>query len=556
MTVVDFNFSDEIAAAGFEPSGAGHLICRYVNDFDVDDIVVTTKPFRVAIASDGTGSADVYPTPAGNGLMVRVPFGSSLRGIRPRTVEVPDSPTPVDFSDLVELDPKTLATPQLADAIAQALAGKVSTSRTVNGHPLSGDVTVSKSDVGLALAENTSDMGKPVSTAQAAALEPRVKTPALPIYVYGNSYTVIPPPVSASDSYLTRIKDALEAPSLTTYGLGGRRIFDMAWNMVNEFNAPGTLAPVAGSKWPGEARKGLVIFDTMMNDIAHGPTSGNVPTAISGTNYREGVKAAYRAALAMASMGSGIEQDAFIQPTDSWTNLPAGWYSGGSVYYTTTVGRRLTYSVTPPQRGPLAGKVFLLTYTLGATTYPAGNAIINVSVDGGSAVPFARFPWEEYTGHAASAITHIPTVIPVTVPIDGNAHTAMKTHAGSAGQFAHADRCIVPSETPSNILVLQSPAPVANAGGWTAAQVAIWKANAALLEADVQSVIAEFPNAYWVPTTMTANGLWSLDGIHYNDRGKLQRANDVLEFIKTRQLRSTLASQAWAAQADSNFAIV
>lgn len=49
------------------------------------------------------------------------------------------------------------------------LAGKVPTTRTVNGHALSSNVTVTKSDVGLGNADNTADVDKPVSTLQAAA---------------------------------------------------------------------------------------------------------------------------------------------------------------------------------------------------------------------------------------------------------------------------------------------------------------------------------------------------------------------------------------------------
>lgn len=50
------------------------------------------------------------------------------------------------------------------------LSTKVNTSRTVNGHSLSADVTVSKSDVGLGNVDNTSDVDKPISTAVQAAL--------------------------------------------------------------------------------------------------------------------------------------------------------------------------------------------------------------------------------------------------------------------------------------------------------------------------------------------------------------------------------------------------
>lgn len=51
-----------------------------------------------------------------------------------------------------------------------SLAGKVGTGTTINGKPLSGNITLAKSDVGLGNVDNTSDANKPVSTAQQAAL--------------------------------------------------------------------------------------------------------------------------------------------------------------------------------------------------------------------------------------------------------------------------------------------------------------------------------------------------------------------------------------------------
>lgn len=62
----------------------------------------------------------------------------------------------------------------LAEAVicAETLAmAAVPPTRTVNGHALSADITISKSDVGLGNADNTSDANKPVSTAQQTALD-------------------------------------------------------------------------------------------------------------------------------------------------------------------------------------------------------------------------------------------------------------------------------------------------------------------------------------------------------------------------------------------------
>jgi hypothetical protein len=54
------------------------------------------------------------------------------------------------------------------------LSGYVQSSRTINSHPLSADVTISKADVNLGSADNTSDANKPVSTAQQTALNAKL----------------------------------------------------------------------------------------------------------------------------------------------------------------------------------------------------------------------------------------------------------------------------------------------------------------------------------------------------------------------------------------------
>lgn len=65
---------------------------------------------------------------------------------------------------------------------AGSSTGGVPVTRTVNGHALSSDVTVSKSDVGLANADNTADASKPVSTAQASAIASAVAAvPTTPV---------------------------------------------------------------------------------------------------------------------------------------------------------------------------------------------------------------------------------------------------------------------------------------------------------------------------------------------------------------------------------------
>lgn len=54
------------------------------------------------------------------------------------------------------------------------LDNAVMNTRKINGHALSADITITKSDVGLGNVNNTSDVNKPISTAQQEALDRKV----------------------------------------------------------------------------------------------------------------------------------------------------------------------------------------------------------------------------------------------------------------------------------------------------------------------------------------------------------------------------------------------
>ena len=70
-------------------------------------------------------------------------------------------------------------------ATSQALSQKVDKTTKVNGHPLSEDVTLTKSDVGLGNVDNTADLEKPVSNAMQAALDQKADESELQGVVLG-----------------------------------------------------------------------------------------------------------------------------------------------------------------------------------------------------------------------------------------------------------------------------------------------------------------------------------------------------------------------------------
>jgi len=84
-----------------------------------------------------------------------------------------DDTTAVDFSEAQSLTAaeKQQARDNIGAASEDQVDAKADKTTTVNGHPLSANVTVTKGDVGLGNVDNTSDANKPVSTAQQAALD-------------------------------------------------------------------------------------------------------------------------------------------------------------------------------------------------------------------------------------------------------------------------------------------------------------------------------------------------------------------------------------------------
>ncbi len=115
------------------------------------------------------------------------------------------------------------------DTVDGALSGKVDKTTTVNGHALSSNVTVSKSDVGLGNVDNTSDLNKPISTATQTALNEKANI--------SNTYTKseVDALVSAVFRYKGTKATYAEILAITTKAVGdvwfcGADSSEYAWN--------------------------------------------------------------------------------------------------------------------------------------------------------------------------------------------------------------------------------------------------------------------------------------------------------------------------------------
>ena len=101
-----------------------------------------------------------------------------------------DADKPVSTLQAAAISAAQAAAVAAANSYADGLiAGLVPNTRTVNGHPLTSNVTVTKGDVGLGNVDNTSDLAKPVSTAQQAVVDSAIATAAADATAKANAAT-------------------------------------------------------------------------------------------------------------------------------------------------------------------------------------------------------------------------------------------------------------------------------------------------------------------------------------------------------------------------------
>lgn len=120
-----------------------------------------------------------------------------------------------------------------------AQTGAVPTSRTVNGHALTADVTVTKSDVGLGNVDNTADVNKPVSTAQATAIAAQTFSAVALTNPYAASPALTPRYIGDSAVNLTSLEvwqATATAASASSWNNVSRGFYNGA--IITDFNSP------------------------------------------------------------------------------------------------------------------------------------------------------------------------------------------------------------------------------------------------------------------------------------------------------------------------------
>ena len=155
----------------------------------------------------------------------------------------------------------------------------VPTSRTINSHALTADITITKSDLGLANVDNTSDINKPVSTAQAAA--------DAAVLVSANAYTDAHTHGGGGGGAATTMGHSWERPDPVVAGIGAVFInTDDGGEYVSSGTAPTNGVPLSGwmRRLPsGMATTRAAIISTDVQDPVY-PYASIVGTRFINTN--------------------------------------------------------------------------------------------------------------------------------------------------------------------------------------------------------------------------------------------------------------------------------
>lgn len=353
------------------------------------------------------------------------------------------------------------------------------------------------------------------------------------IWAYGCSYAVVRHGVRGRLHYLAHAARRLGGLPVHSYARNGTRIVEAVGAMLLDAPLEGCRPPVPGAAWPGVARRpGVVVVDTLFNDVGHYPDSSIhpvVPAPLADGRYVEGIATMTRAAIAVASSESRVPVS---EATLEGTWLPARVLAVvDPALVADQPGARAAFRVAPPASGPLAGRVFLL----GRSVDPQVGTLapMRVVVDGHEAgqqvVPHA---WESYVGHTGETVRGIVHCVGVHLPADGQSHDLTVVHDGRPGELVYVDAVVVPAEEPGPVVVMGSEA-APRARLWSQAEVATWAANHARIAPRVQEVVAEFPHARYAPSSISPRGLSFRDGIHANPWGNVRRARDLRRALGT-----------------------
>lgn len=377
--------------------------------------------------------------------------------------------------------------------------------------------TLNSAAVGLGNVNNTSDLAKPVSTATQAAIDalgtPTTTVESIPLYVYGNSYTVAPAVGRATigGEWPKRLQARLRMGALASNGQSGAVMGQIAYNLNN--NVDGATP---SRKWV-TGSKGLVIVEESINDCVTFGTSAKAQTAY-GMALRTMIE------LMRASTRTDAT-DGAITYTGTWTTGTGYLVNSGKK--TSTVTDKASFSVT--------GDAVTL-YWMGdkdATAYTTADVKIGSTVIGTIDTRNQMDPYNA-PGTVGTGIAANLCCTRIT-GMGSGAHTVDVVLTASVGTPFYFDGFSVPGTRPPQIILLKEGLITNyNPNGSSAARDAY--------NAIMETVAGEYPT--FVSTadpqpTWDSSCLYLNDGTgnHPNDKGMGVLTDTLAAKIKTLGLR-------------------
>lgn len=344
----------------------------------------------------------------------------------------------------------------------------------------------------------------------------------VPMWVYGSSFTVEPPFLATAGTEFHKLAAArLRMGTVTSFGVNGKSIREAAKRVVGGMG-------VANAPWT-PTRRGIGVIDTWVNDLA-AYAAGPTPRAFTAKDI-SGIRANLAAALCMMSSMTVLENTVGVKGGTWAADGAATDRSGGNNSISASPGATMTWEgVVVPET-----HFFFLGHTLEPNSFAI--APIEVLVDGQVARTITA---SEQQCHALVEGGSVTTGNGAwRIPCTPGTHTVAVRHAGAAATNMLVDAIVVPrpvaKRSPVFVLGDSLPRPVA-AGAFykTQGQVDILAANWPLLMAVYNDVLADFPNAYFVPSSLRAAEHYGADGLHPNDRGMGAKADELVAAISNR----------------------
>lgn len=237
----DVQHGDTLFMVKITNTGALDSVIRYSysSHFIADSLVYDTIPYKYYFFNVTNTVKDSVQM---NKLAIQPPLQS---GVNIKTI---NSASPLGSGNITIAGAAEWGsvTGTLADQtdLLDALSAKQNTlgftavpdTRTVNGQPLTSDVSLSQSDIGLNNVDNTSDANKPVSAAQQTALNGKQNTISLT--------------TTGTSGAATFVGNTLNIPNYATGGGSGYTTVILASDVTNNNATANTIADVTGLSFP------------------------------------------------------------------------------------------------------------------------------------------------------------------------------------------------------------------------------------------------------------------------------------------------------------------